>query len=64
MRYANRGGRNAVYHLAMRRLKGKGKGKADWPEIAALWLEPPPDEDTLHEAVVSGRSARHDSRAR
>ena len=38
VRYANRGGRNAVYHLAMRKLKGKGK--ADWPEIAALWQDP------------------------
>ena len=27
VRYANRGGRNAVYHLAMRKLKGKGEGE-------------------------------------
>ena len=58
VRYANRGGRNAAYHLAMRKLKGKGqgKGKADWPEIAALWQEPM-DLEAIHEALMSGRSA-------
>ena len=56
VRYANRGGRNAVYHLAMRKLKGKGKGKADWPEIAALWLEPM-DLEAIHEALMSEPSA-------
>ena len=53
VRYANRGGRNAVWSLAMQRLKGKGKGKQDWPGIADLWL-PPPDTDAIHVAVMAG----------
>ena len=53
VRCANRGGRNAVWNLAMQKLKGKGKGKRDWPEIAALWL-PPPDTNAIHEALMSG----------
>ena len=32
--------RDALYHLSMRKLKGKGKGQADWPEIAAFWQDP------------------------
>ena len=54
VRYANRGGRNAAWNLAMRQLKGNGKGKWDWPEIAILW-QPPPDTDAIHEALMTGQ---------
>eukprot|EP00969_Alexandrium_andersonii_P176494 7804163-Alexandrium_andersonii.AAC.1 len=53
VRFANRGGRKAVWNLAVKKLKGQGKGKQDWPEVAALWVPPPVDIASYHERLLN-----------